>query len=141
MKVTIALSRFHRRLGPILPFQYPEDTLQEKDKNTIADLMNQPQTVPFSYSLGNLYTMNYCFEIYSSIARGKKEMLLISIITENQAPNVERQAFSLCIEFSKNVEAKKDAFALKVHEDYKAFQAKTAVWGNMSEKVYWNTMA
>ncbi len=38
-------------------------------------------------------------------------------------------------------EAKKDAFAAKVHEDYKAFQSKTAVWGGMSEKVYWNTMA
>ncbi len=38
-------------------------------------------------------------------------------------------------------EAQKDPFALKVHQDYKAFQAKTAVWGNMSEKVYWNTMA
>lgn len=38
-------------------------------------------------------------------------------------------------------EAHKDPFTLKVHEDYKAFQAKTAVWGNMSEKVYWNTMA
>jgi len=38
-------------------------------------------------------------------------------------------------------EAKKDPFALKVHEDYRAFQAKTAVWGKMSEKVYWNTMA
>ncbi len=38
-------------------------------------------------------------------------------------------------------EAKKDPFAAKVHEDYKAFQAKTAVWGKMSEKVYWNTMA
>lgn len=38
-------------------------------------------------------------------------------------------------------EANKDAFALKVHKDYKAFQAKTVVWGKMSEKVYWNTMA
>lgn len=38
-------------------------------------------------------------------------------------------------------EAQKDPFALKVHNDYKAFQAKTAVWGKMSEKVYWNTMA
>lgn len=38
-------------------------------------------------------------------------------------------------------EAQKDPFALKVHEDYKAFQAKSAVWGKMSEKVYWNTMA
>ncbi len=38
-------------------------------------------------------------------------------------------------------EARKDPFTLKVHEDYKTFQAKTAVWGNMSEKVYWNTMA
>ena len=37
-------------------------------------------------------------------------------------------------------EAKKDPFAMKVHEDYKAFQAKTAVWGQMSEKVYWNIM-
>jgi len=47
-------------------------------------------------------------------------------------------------EISKEViaeEAKKDPFALKVHEDYMAFQAKTAVWGSMSEKVYWNTMA
>jgi TRAP-type mannitol/chloroaromatic compound transport system substrate-binding protein len=47
-------------------------------------------------------------------------------------------------EISKEVveeEAGKDAFAMKVHKDYKAFQAKTAVWGKMSEKVYWNTMA
>ncbi len=47
-------------------------------------------------------------------------------------------------EISKDVveeEANKDPFALKVHQDYKAFQAKTSVWGNMSEKVYWNTMA
>lgn len=38
-------------------------------------------------------------------------------------------------------EAHKDPFALKVHQDYIAFQKKTAVWGKMSEKVYWNTMA
>jgi len=38
-------------------------------------------------------------------------------------------------------EAKKDPFALKVHEDYRDFQAKTAVWGKMSEKMYWNAMA
>ena len=47
-------------------------------------------------------------------------------------------------EISKDVveeEAAKDPFALKVHQDYKAFQAKIAVWGKMSEKVYWNTMA
>ncbi len=47
-------------------------------------------------------------------------------------------------EISKEVidaEAKKDPFAMKVHEDYKAFQEKIGVWGKMSEKVYWNTMA
>ena len=38
-------------------------------------------------------------------------------------------------------EANKDEFALKVHKDYKAFQAQTAIWGKMSEKVYWDTMA
>jgi TRAP-type mannitol/chloroaromatic compound transport system substrate-binding protein len=38
-------------------------------------------------------------------------------------------------------EAQKDPFAAKVHADYMAFKAKTAVWGRMSEKVYWNTMA
>lgn len=38
-------------------------------------------------------------------------------------------------------EARKDPFAQKVHADYMAFKAKTAVWGKMSEKVYWNTMA
>ncbi|THB72437.1 MAG: TRAP transporter substrate-binding protein [Desulfobacteraceae bacterium] len=47
-------------------------------------------------------------------------------------------------EISKEVieeEAQKDPFALKVHQDYMAFKEKTAVWGKMSEKVYWNTMA
>jgi TRAP-type mannitol/chloroaromatic compound transport system substrate-binding protein len=38
-------------------------------------------------------------------------------------------------------EAQKDAFAAKVHADYNRFQAQTGVWGEMSEKVYWNTMA
>ena len=40
-----------------------------------------------------------------------------------------------------DAEAKKEPFAQKVHEDYTAFQAKTASWGRISEKVYWNTMA
>ncbi len=47
-------------------------------------------------------------------------------------------------QMSKNVieaEARKDPFALKVHEDYRMFQAKTASWGALSEKTYWNTMA
>ena len=47
-------------------------------------------------------------------------------------------------EISKKIvdeEAAKDPFALKVHQDYMAFKEKTAVWGKMSEKVYWNTMA
>lgn len=47
-------------------------------------------------------------------------------------------------EVSKDVveaEANKDPFAMKVHEDYKAFQAKVSTWGEMSEKVYWNKMA
>lgn len=38
-------------------------------------------------------------------------------------------------------EPQKDPFAAKVHADDQAFQAKTAVWGKMSEKMYWNTMA
>jgi len=38
-------------------------------------------------------------------------------------------------------EAQKDPFARKVHEDYMAFQQELSMWGKMSEKVYWNTMA
>jgi hypothetical protein len=110
MKVTIALSWFHRRLGPILPLHYPENTLQDKQKKIIADLMDQPRDVPFSYSFGNLFTMNYYFEIPSLIARGKKEMVMISVITSKTAPNVVGQVFSLCIEFSKNIKNNKDAF-------------------------------
>jgi TRAP-type mannitol/chloroaromatic compound transport system substrate-binding protein len=47
-------------------------------------------------------------------------------------------------EISKDVieeEAAKDPFAQKVNEDYKAFQKLTKAWGEMTEKVYWNTMA
>jgi TRAP-type mannitol/chloroaromatic compound transport system substrate-binding protein len=71
---------------------------------------------------------------------------LDSLIKEHK---VEMQVFPDDVikklkEISKAViteEAKKDPFAAKVHEDYIAFQAKTAGWGNMTEKVYWNTMA
>ncbi len=38
-------------------------------------------------------------------------------------------------------EALKDPFAAKVHADYVAYQATTAGWGSMTEKVYWNKMA
>lgn len=47
-------------------------------------------------------------------------------------------------EISKRVveeEAAKDPFAQKVHDDYVSFQKQISVWGSMSEKVYWNTMA
>ena len=65
----------------------------------------------FTHSFENLKSMNYYFEIHSDWARGNSEMLMISIIIDQQiSPEVEEKILILCSEFSKRLQSNEEIF-------------------------------
>jgi hypothetical protein len=80
----VALSYFARKKGPLVFYAYPEAILEEGFSIQISDIMkqvfkegyfvHQSSTLPSS--------LNYYFEISSEWARGRKEMLMISVVLD-----------------------------------------------------------
>ena len=85
MKITISISYFHRKIGLINAYAYPESVLEDDLSIRIANIMDQTFNEGFfTHSFENLYSMNYYFEIPSEWARGNKEMLMVSVIFDQQ---------------------------------------------------------
>jgi hypothetical protein len=78
----------------------------------IANIMDQTFSEGFfTHSFENLNSMNYYFEIHSDWARGNKEMLMISIIFEQQTtPEMEQNVSTLSNEFSERLKSNEDIF-------------------------------
>ncbi len=108
---TIALSFFHRKIGPIVVFNYP-DTFDEVSKLRIADIMDQAYEEGFfTHSFGDLTSMNYYFEIFSSWARGNKEMVMVSIVLDNEVPSdLEHILLSWTIDFATKLKNNKEIY-------------------------------
>ncbi|MHA1342254.1 MAG: hypothetical protein ACTSRZ_20855 [Promethearchaeota archaeon] len=119
MNLVIALSWFHRKVGPMIFYSYPEGMLKEEEKIRIADQIDQAfEEGFFSHSFDNIISMNYYFEIYSEWARGQKEMLMISIIFyENVTPDIEHEVLGQCIEFSRKLKKNKEIYKAFYVED------------------------
>jgi hypothetical protein len=115
MHAAIAISYFHRKIGPMVYYSYPEEALKEEEKVRLADIMDQAfEEGFFTHRFGDLYSLNYYFEIQSEWARGNKEMLMVSVIVDTTpTSNVETIILQWCSDF---------ATRLKNNEDiYKAF--------------------
>src|SRR4030067_2518283 len=108
---TIALSFFHRKIGPIVVYNYP-DTFDEVSKLRIADIMDQAYEEGFfTHSFGDLTSMNYYFEIFSSWARGNKEMVMVSIVLDNEVPSdLEHILLSWTIDFATKLKNNKEIY-------------------------------
>ncbi|MFW9874031.1 MAG: ADP-ribosylation factor-like protein, partial [Candidatus Thorarchaeota archaeon] len=78
MKIII-LSHFDPRFGPKIMLQAP-DSLKESDFNSLPALMDLYSEGFFIHTFGNYKSANYIFNIFSKGARGRTEMLLISIV-------------------------------------------------------------
>ncbi len=115
MQMAVAISYFHRKIGPIVWYSYPEETLSEEEKGHLADIMDQSYEEGFfMHKFGILTSMNYYFEIPSEWARGNKEMLMISLILDS-APQIG---------FEKPIQSWSESFANRLkakNEIYKAF--------------------
>lgn len=98
MITIVALSYFHRKIGPVVFFSYPKNTLDKELSVKIANIMDQQYSEGFfTHSFENLKSMNYYFEIHSDWARGNTEMLMVSIILDQQiSTEIEKFIKSMC---------------------------------------------
>jgi len=127
LKTIVALSWFHRKIGPLVVKSYPKDSLDKDLSVKIANFMDQQFNEGFfTHSFENLRSLNYYFEIHSDWARGNKEILMVSTIVDQQlSPEIEEQISDLCIEFSERLQSNEEIFTafyindLNYHENDK----------------------
>lgn len=112
MKNICALSYFHRKIGPLVFYSYPENMLDDQLSSRIANIMDQQFTEGFfTHSFKEIMTMNYYFEIQSDWARGNRDMLMISIIFNQQTkPETEEKVQNLCIDFSQKLKSNEEIY-------------------------------
>ena len=148
MKTIVALSYFHRKIGPLVFYSYPKDTLEKDLAIKIANIMDQQFSEGFfTHSFENLKSMNYYFEIHSDWARGNKEMLMVSIILDQQITlEVEGKISILCNEFSEQLQSNEEIFTAFYLNDINNFdeddqenivknESLIKLWVN---NLYWN---
>jgi len=150
LKTVIALSYFHRKIGPIVFYSYPESMLDEQLSLRIANIMDQTVSEGFfTHSFENKNSMNYYFEIHSDWARGNKEMLMVSIIFNQQTnPEIEQNVLSLCTDFSEKLQSNEEIFTAFYINDINNFDEndKETIFNNNSliklwvKELYWATL-
>ncbi|TFF98883.1 MAG: hypothetical protein EU547_00295 [Promethearchaeota archaeon] len=106
------LSYFHRKIGPLVFYSYPENMLDDKLSTRIANIMDQQFTEGFfTHSFKEIITMNYYFEIQSDWARGNYDMLMISFIFNQQINSeVEEKVKDLCVDFADKLKSDEDMY-------------------------------
>ena len=126
MKTIATLSYFHRKIGPIVFYSYPENLLDDQLSLRIANIMDQTVSEGFFiHSFENRKSMNLYFEIRSDWARGNKDMLMISIIFDRQiSPDLEANVKTLCLEFSDKLLTNENIFAAFYINDINNFDEK-----------------
>lgn len=112
MKPIVALSYFHRKIGPLVFYSYPENMLGEHLSTRIANIMDQTVSEGFfTHSFEQNISNNYYFEIHSDWARGNKEMLMVSIIFDQQINlEIEQNVNILCTEFLEKLLSNEEIF-------------------------------
>ncbi len=112
MATIVTLSYFHRKIGPLVFYAFPEGILDDELSVRIANIMDQTFNEGFfTHSFEKLNSMNYYFEIQSDWARGNKEMLMISIIFEQLTTSeMENNVETLSKDFSERLQANDEIF-------------------------------
>ncbi|MFX1493741.1 MAG: hypothetical protein ACFFBZ_05625 [Promethearchaeota archaeon] len=112
MSTIVALSYFHRKIGPLVFYSYPSVMLDDQLSIRIANIMDQTVSEGFfTHSFENKNSMNFYFEIHSDWNRGNKEMLMISIILDRHtSPEIEQNISILCTEFSEKLQSNEEIF-------------------------------
>lgn len=147
MKPIVALSYFHRKIGPLVFYSYPENMLDEQLSARIANIMDQTVSEGFfTHSFEQNSSNNYYFEIPSDWARGNKEMLMVSIIFEHQINSeIEQNVNVLCTEFLEKLLSNEEIYTAFYINDINNFDEpdKDLIYKNNSliklwvKELYW----
>jgi hypothetical protein len=111
-------------------------------------MTQQKEEELFIHSFENFKIVNYYFQILSEWARGKREMVMISIIINQQiSPEIEESMSALCKRFSEKIQMEEDIFTgfyindLRQHEEDKDRILKNeALIKKMVQNLYWETI-
>ena len=147
MKPIVALSYFHRKIGPLVFYSYPENMLDEHLSTRIANIMDQTVSEGFfTHSFEQNISNNNYFEIHSDWARGNKEMLMVSIIFDQQINlEIEQNVNILCAEFIEKLLSNEEIFTAFYVNDVNNFEEhdKDLIYKNNSliklwvKELYW----
>ena len=149
MDTNVILSYFHTRIGTSIFYSFPKTQLDKEMSNRLYDIMTQQKEEEyFINSFENLKIVNYYFQILSEWARGKREMVMISIIINQQiSPEIEESMSALCKRFSEKMQSEEDIFTgfyindLKQHEEDKDRVLKNELLiKKMVQDLYWETL-
>jgi len=120
----VSLSFFKRRSGPLIYYYYPENSLNVTEKTSVANSMDSAYNNEryFIHQSSNLSSLNYYFEIQSDWARGKKEMLMITVILNTKiSKSIEDIVLSICIDFETELTSIKDIYKALYDKDFDSF--------------------
>lgn len=92
------LSCFDNRVGPRVFLKAPEisNPVQLEHVSLLMDLYKEGF---FVHEIGDLKTANYIFEIYSPRARGRREILMVSIVSYQEEFNIDLHSFQEILEY------------------------------------------
>jgi PAS domain S-box-containing protein/small GTP-binding protein len=122
---SIILSHFDPRFGPKIILKAPE-SIELDDFVSLPALMDLYNEGFFVHTFGNYKSANYIFNIFSQEARGKTEMLLISIIFDINNNINSKLSKELLEGFVREIE--------KIKDVYKGFYVKRNKYEDAPEK-------
>jgi hypothetical protein len=124
--------------------------LDDELSSRIANIMDQQFTEGFfTHSFKETITMNYYFEIQSDWARGNRDMLMVSIIFNQQTkPEIEEKIKDLCVNFSQRLKSNEEiymAFHISDINNFEEAEQELIVKNNELVKIwvkelYWATV-
>jgi len=149
--MNVILSYFHTRIGTSIFYSFPKEKAQlgKEMSDRLYDIMTQQNEQElFIHSFENLKIINFYFQIISEWARGKREMVMISIVINQYiSPEIEESIASLCKRFSEKMQSIEDIFTgfyindLKQYEEEKDRILKNEVIiRKMVQDLYWETI-
>ncbi|MFX1281781.1 MAG: hypothetical protein ACFFA3_20700 [Promethearchaeota archaeon] len=147
--MNIILSYFHTRIGTSVFYSFPESDLEGDMSNRLYDIMTQQKEEEFFiHTFEDLKILNYYFQIYSDWARGKREMVMISIVINQQiSPEIEESISVLCKKFAEKMTTEEEIFKgfyindIKRHEEDKDDIMKNEVLiKKVVQDLYWEIL-
>ena len=108
----VILSHFHTKIGPSIFYSFPQSQIDTEILERICDVMDQPNKEEFIIqTFENVKFLNYYFQVESEWARGKEEMVMVSILINQQiSPEIEQTISQLCKKFSEKLQLSEEIF-------------------------------